>query len=518
MLPRMIYADNPGSQMITQFAGLDHNRVVQSGKLYDMLNMTLEHYPAISTRQGRTLIRTLTKPNGMGARDKLFWVDGTDFCYDGVVKGQVADSWKTFAQLGVWILIFPDKLFYNTATDTFGSMEASWTGTATITNYTYDAEGAGAEVYAGNAIQGDTAFPFEAGEAITISGASNEENNRSPVIQQILEDGKLLVFTNNALIEAAAETLTMKREIPDLDFFCENGNRLFGCKGDRIHATYVGSPFRWMNLGTNAMDSWYTDTGSKGDFSAAFAYAGYPIFFKPDVIHKLYGAKPSNFSTLDSATSGVLEGCENSLAVAGETLFYLNRNGVVQYSGGIPYPVSKELGPEPFEAGVGGSDGRRYYLSALRNGEWSLYCYDTLTNLWSREDRGLQVTAFGLCGGVLHYLDADGGLYAMDGGDEASIPWMIETGDFMDGGGDKSAAIRMLLRMDLEDGYAECKIQFDSNGAWQPAGDVIRATGKRSFILPIIPRRCDHYRLRIQGEGRVTIFSLTREGRPASMI
>lgn len=518
MLPRMLYGDNPGSNMISQFSGLDHNRVVQGGKLYDMQNMTLEHYPAIATRRGRRLLRTLTKPNGMGARDKLFWVDGDTFYYDGEAKGTVTDSWKTFAQLGYYILIFPDKVVYNTAKDIFEPLEVSWTGTATITSYTYDAVGEGAEVYEGNAIRGNTAFPFEVGEAITISGASKEENNRTPVIQDILEDGKLLVFTNNLLTEQDAQTLTMKREVPNMEFFCENDNRLWGCKGNDIYASYLGNPFRWQNLGGGAMDSYWASVGSKGSFTAAYAYGGYPIFFKPDAIHKMYGGKPSNFSTLDSATSGVLPACGNSMAVAGEIMFYLNWSGVMQYSGGIPYLVSQPLGPEPFTEGVGGSDGRRYYLSAKRGEEWNLYCYDTLTNYWSKEDAGLHVTAFGLCDGVLHYLTEDGQLYAMDDSEEANIPWMIETGDFVDGGGDKSTAIRLLLRMDLEDGEASCYIRFDSTGKWEQAGKTIRTKGKQSFVLPIIPRRCDHYRIRIEGKGRATIYSLTREGRQASMM
>lgn len=516
-LPRMVYADNPDSRMLSQFAGLDHNAVVQSGKLYDMVNMTVEDYPAISTRKGRTLLRTLAKPNGLGARDKLFWVDGDTFYYDGEAKGTVADNKKRFAQLGYYILVFPDKKYYNAYSDEFGDMGASWTGSAAITTYTYDAEGAAEEVYFGNAIRGNTAFPFEEGEAITISGASNEENNRTPVIQKILEEGKLLVFTNNTFAEEEDAQLTMTRDIPDMEYFCEIDNRLWGCKGNDIYACALGNPFRWKNLGGNSMDSYWASVGTKGDFSAAFSYGGYPIFFKPDAIHKMYGGKPSNFATLDNATSGVLPGCADSIAVAGETMFYLNWIGVMQYSGGIPYQISQPLGAEPFAEGVGGSDGRRYYLSARRGEAWNLYCYDTLTNLWTKEDAGLHVTAFVTCDGVLHYLDAGGNLYAMDGAEE-NVPWMIETGDFTDGGGDKSCQVRFLLRLTVENGTAKVLVQFDSSGKWEQAGEIIRAGKKRTVILPIIPRRCDHFRFRVEGTGRTTIYSLTREVRPASMI
>ena len=79
----------------------------------------------------------LTKANGLYARDKLLWVDGTEVFYGEKKIGDVEDSEKQFVSVGAYVLIFPDKVYYNTATDTFGSMENKYISSGTV-RYTPD--------------------------------------------------------------------------------------------------------------------------------------------------------------------------------------------------------------------------------------------------------------------------------------------------------------------------------------------------------------------------------------------
>lgn len=561
MLPSLTKQEQLVKQQVVQFAGYDHNAVPRDGYLYDMKNLSGDLYPVLSPRRGRTLVRAIAKPNGLFAAGRLCWVDGTEFFYDGVKKGTVADGKKSFARLGAWVLIFPDKAYYNTATDTFGALEARWSGTATITSHTYDAEGASAEeVYQGNAITTTgAAFPFEAGEAVFLTGSGAAENNRSAVIREVLEGGKKLVFSNNTFTEHATQALTLERRVPDMDFFCENENRLWGCRGNEIYASALGNPFRWNNYEGLATDSYAVTVGSEGDFTGACSFLGYAMFFKPDMIHKVYGGKPSNFQAMASAVSGVAAGGGESMAVAGEMLFYLCRTGVTSYSGGIPVSVAAPFGPVRFDEAVGGSDGRNYYVS-LREGEaWSLFAYDTRTGLWHKED-GTHALGFACQDGVLYLLDAaDNGLYAIGTGGYEGIEWVAETGDFTDAGPDKAGVGKLLLRLEADQGSrVKVEVQFDSDGVWRPVKELANgeapnareqgakagaeaeaqgppparrawvspqsedlgpvaegerrdSTRKRTYLLPIIPRRCDHYRLRLSGTGGCRVFSLTRQ-------
>jgi len=163
---------------------------------------------------------------------------------------------------------------------------------------------------------------------------------------------------------------------------------------------------------------------------------GYPVFFKEDRIYKVYGSLPSDFEVLGSATLGLAQGSGSSLAVAGETLFYLNRSGVMAYSGGVPQCVGEAFGLERYEDAVGGSDGLNYYVSMRGRDGWGLYVYDTRRGLWHRED-DLQVTHFARYDGALYMLSSDGSIWiancdSLPAGAqwEQEVPWLAEFADF----------------------------------------------------------------------------------------
>ena len=52
-------------------------------------------------------------------------------------------------------------------------------------------------------------------------------------------------------------------------------------------------------------------------------------------------------------------------------------------------------------------------------------------------------------------------------------------------------------------------IEYDSDGNWIEQG-VIYGHGTDSFIIPVIPQRCDHFRIRLSGEGDVKIYSIAK--------
>jgi hypothetical protein len=65
--------------------------------------------------------------------------------------------------------------------------------------------------------------------------------------------------------------------------------------------------------------------------------------------------------------------------------------------------------------------------------------------------------------------------------------------------------------MELDDGAAmQVLIKPDGASAWT-AVRAVAAAGKRSYNLPIIPRRADHYRIKLTGSGGCKIYSLARE-------
>lgn len=372
---------------------------------------------------------------------------------------------------------------------------------------------------------------------MTISGCTRHpENNKTPVIREISGDGHSLRFYENVLVTDSQTvppknegdepgekpvdytepgTISFARTVPDMDYICVNENRLWGCKGDTIYASKLGDPKNFNVFDGLGTDSFSVDSGSAGVFTACCSFLGYPCFFKERHIFKMYGDLPSNFMLQGGPDLGVMEGCADSLAAAGNALFYLSIDGVMAYSGGMPQPIGDSLGGT-FRDAVGGSDGRKYYVSMLRyDGTRHIFVYDTRLGLWHREDE-VRAMGWAAVGDTLYLLDNTGGIWDVSGRSgelEEPLEWLAEFADFTEGSPDAKGYSKVQVRITLEEpSWAEVSVKFDSEDRWRPVGNRMAASmRKRTFLLPIIPRRADHYRLRIRGKGGAVICSIARQ-------
>lgn len=521
-LPSAVYADNITKGKQSKFSGLNHNEGAGDGELYAMRNLCSDYYPLLATRQRRMKYRQLTKGNGLFVWEKLCWVDGTGFYYDGELKGQVEDSEKSFAAINGYIIIAPDMAYYNIFDETFGHLEAEaapGAGEVVFMDGTLFGEAASANTISCSSI--DWADHFKEGDAITITGGSITANNITAIIREI--DGHELHFYENSFTNGTDSTgnIRFTRKVPELKYLLENESRLWGCTETTIFASKLGDPFNFYVYDGLDTDAFAVDTGSSGVFTGAISYLGYPTFFKEKNIYKVYGSIPSNFEVMGSATLGLAHGSENSLAIAGETLFYLSRSGVCMFTGGIPQPINKAFGLERYKNAVAGSDGLKYYIS-MQDGEggWHLFVYDTQRGLWHEEDE-THATHFAYSDGNLYYLGSDNAIWITgniqdapsEAEEEDAFTWNAEFTDFTDDSPNKKGISKIQIRLELDAG-ASCtvKLQLDSSGTWiTPQGGTLTEKKKRSNDLAIIPQRADHYRIRLEGKGGCRIYSIARE-------
>ena len=69
---------------------------------------------------------------------------------------------------------------------------------------------------------------------------------------------------------------------------------------------------------------------------------------------------------------------------------------------------------------------------------------------------------------------------------------------------------RINLRITLECGTdVDLFLQYDSHGEWEHKFNM-NGTGTRTFSIPIIPKRCDHFKYKIKGKGACKIHSITK--------
>ncbi len=129
---------------------------------------------------------------------------------------------------------------------------------------------------------------------------------------------------------------------------------------------------------------------------------------------------------------------------------------------------------------------------------WHLFAYDTRSGLWSCED-DFHACAFARRGGALYAQDASG-IWRFGTGSTAQMQSLLETGDFVSGSPDCKRLLRVQLRLEAEAGTSiTAAVQYDSDGQWHTLA-AMTAGAKRSFTLPVLPRRCDHF-LRLTGTG-----------------
>ena len=319
------------------------------------------------------------------------------------------------------------------------------------------------------------------------------------------------------------EHITVSRKMPVMDFVIENDNRLWGCrygvnsKGEVVNELYackLGDFKNWNCYMGISTDSYAVSLGSDGQFTGAITHAGYPIFFKENCMHKVYGQIPANFQVQTTACRGVQKGCSRSLAIVNEILYYKSQHAICAYDGSLPAEISYSLGDVQYCNAVAGAHGNKYYVSMQNatSGEWDFLVYDTAKGLWHKEDN-LQAAQLCSCRDELYCSLPDGKIITILGSGEAyeeNVAWMAQTGIINASLPERQYLQRISIRMILEPGsQVSILVQYDSCGDWENLGNMV-GSNLRSFTFPVRPRRCDHLRLRIEGVGKAMIFAITK--------
>lgn len=382
--------------------------------------------------------------------------------------------------------------------------------------------------------------PFEKYDGITITGLKDtvlHDNVTGDVIEDTSDlaalDGTAVVWEKGDdyivivgildVTRTITDAITISRKMPNMDFVIESENRLFGCRygeatnGDVVNEIYVsklGDFKNWNCFMGLSTDSYVASCGTDGQFTGAVTHLGYPLFFKENCVHKVYGNYPANFQIQTTACRGVQKGCADSLAIVNEVLYYKSRNAVCAYDGSLPTEISYSLGEVSYSDAVAVAHGNKYYISMKDTmGEHHLFVYDTSKGLWHKEDN-LSVKKFCSCRNELYFIPQNStDIKTMFGSgtvDDGPVDWMAETGVVGMYTPDKKYVSRLNIRMSLDIGTKiYFFIQYDSCGEWEALSNMI-GTNLRSFSVPVRPQRCDHFRLRIVGEGNAKIYSITK--------
>lgn len=318
-----------------------------------------------------------------------------------------------------------------------------------------------------------------------------------------VEDGAL-VFSEGCFLPGGENIVQVTRTVPDLDFVCEKDNRLWGVHGNAICCSALGDPLNWMAYEGLATDGFETEVGTDGAFTGIAAASSHVLCFKEDCVHKVYGAKPSNFQVQVSQIPGVAAGCERSIVNLGETVYWWARDGLMAYGGGIPDRLSAPLGEAPYTAVCAGADGHLLWLSGLREGQPETLAYDTEQAAFLPVDTR-QAVQFAGQGGTLYLAEADALWKAGESRKDSKFQAVF--GPF------RQSAPAVLTGLTLlADCAGDCALTCElrtPGSAWQAAwaGEGLPEGRAR---IPVRPARGMQFWLRLTGRGDITLQAIRR--------
>lgn len=633
------------SQQVTDtFGGYNHNLKIPEGEFYEIENLCGDDYPLLATRKQRNTLQVPAENlKAMVSKgDKLYYISGYDsttktcgFYADGKKVMDLAHAGsKRFVSMGAYLLIWPDKVWYNTADGTHGNMEKMFSaaaGTYLDHSQTSSSGPDGQEIYDvyvlwyirpcsrdgkivyttganygekhvvvadgieyhylnfvkpkepknGDAyIDRETRTPyiyndvskdwsaqdvpvmwleckgigsaFAPGDYIrvsgidpgTYSGLNVGDNPSDGVYREVLVTGEnYIVLDAYAPTEAhgimndtppAEGYVKAAMDIPDMDYVIEAQNRLWGCKYgtvdgklvNEIYASALGRFDVWRKYAGVSTDSYAASIGSDGRWTGAVNYQGYPLFFKEDRMHKVYVSASGAHRIQEYTMRGVQPGGAKSLAVVNGVLFYKARDCVCAYDGsGAPTDVSEKLNLNSLSrpgsvTSIAAAYRDKYYLYLQMNTPPGsrLLVLDTRRGAWYREslpngsivDFTEHLGSLLCAAGGIEEIAHDNLESELIGTKEGNVAWSCETGLIGYSTVEQKYVSRFNIRMSLAQGaYMDVLVQYDSDGVWHNQGRI-QGVGTRTFMLPVRPRRCDHFRIRLEGSGDVRIYSFAK--------
>lgn len=557
---------------ITKIGGLCATDDIKPGELAVSRNVVCDYYPFLRNAfPDVKLKKTDGTYCGLIMSDKLFeCVSRSAVCkayWGGVDTGlALSVGKKRLCRMGTKIIIFPDKMFYDTQTGESGSLEATFKSAAGVgvSSHLCDIDGnlltadfsptapqnpAVGSYWCDTSVSPYTVklradsiwievtsvymkitcpnigASFKAGDGVGV--AFGEDEAEYYVLCDVGSDYIIIpaVFEPSNLMG----TVTVTRLLPETDFEIECKNRIWACRWglnrngvfvNEIYASKLGDPTNFYCYEGLSSDSYTVSLGSEGKFTGACVYLGNPIFFKEGSIHKIYGAKPSEFSLVTANAEGVSDGCSASLVPSEDMLYYVSREGFCAYDGAFPTVISKKIGEPFFTDAACAVYAHTLYLSAKCDGEYKTYVLNTRNGLWSERDY-ISVRCAAAVGDAL-FVGEDDKLYLLGAKNERKAPlaalcagtvceaekpkWVFETGNLC--GEDGEYIYKVAFRIKVgQNSTVKVSAQYRSGGEFESVGTV-RSTVERDFNIPVLTHKTGSFRLRFEGEGDFFLYSI----------
>lgn len=377
------------------------------------------------------------------------------------------------------------------------------------------------------------------GEGITLKDVFGMEGNITGIHKVIAAKQNSIIIDavtsddgqidTSKVPESSDIIFKIEKLMPYMDYVVESNNRLWGCryglnrKGEfvnEIYASKLGDFSNWEVYEGLSTDSYSVTVGSDGAFTGAISYLGYPLFFKENCIHKIYGTMPSNYQVQTTECKGVEKGSNRSLAIVDGVLFYKSPQGICAYDGSMPTVISRAFGDVIYKNGIAGALGSKYYVSLENMSHGTpfyvreLLVFDTKYSVWHKEEDMLPMIFCSHKNNIYYVSEAFTNqirtVLCEDESCEKEIRWSAETGVIGLSTPDGRYISKINLRVSLNvESRLNVFIKYNSSGDWLYVGKLV-GSKLQTFNMPILPQRCDHFQLKFEGVGDFKLYSISK--------
>lgn len=407
---------------------------------------------------------------------------------------------------------------------------------------------------------------FCTGEGINVNGRMVKDVKlRSDVnVRTIVPMGRsLFVVPDGVYVRNTDDGLEAELcDIPEMDFAVERNNRIWGCRFglnkegafvNEIYASALGDPTNFTVFEGISTDPYIANLGCSGEFTGVSVLGNEVLFFKEDFIIRVSGDTPSDFTVTSIPARGVEKGAHLSVVNLNEQIFYKSRNGIMVFDGALPVCISESLGEMFFTDAVSGECSGKYYIAMTEeDGSRYIYVYDTKTSLWHKEDdtdptkfmitvdgclyfikymfsteaAGIVTTSYAFIlynvekvSKAVNILSSADEFEGYEYLPEAPVKWYAETGNIGEGDNPLRQYVRSLsLTLSLgESAFFSLYILPDGTDEWKRLCYIDKARDG-VFTVPVSTPSCHSFRLRFEGEGPFTLYSLTRKTETSSEV
>lgn len=371
---------------------------------------------------------------------------------------------------------------------------------------------------------------FKVDDWVSVISEDSKELNSSFKILECDEDSITLNCEIPKSLNATGN-IEVRRKLPcEMDFMISCQNRLWGCNSENnmIYASRLGDPTNWQAYGDGiASDSYWVEVASEGDFSGAVEYSGAVVFFKENAVHRIYGSKPTNYSLSTYPDYGVKKGSEGSVCVVNDILMYLSPLGVCKYiPGNEAVVISKDaFGDKKYTKGYA-SKHKEKYVICLEGDEGSeVMVYDTVCSQWIKEDeehfdtaanyRGFMYYSYYGSAYLALFEEGDGNLLEIEAKEDESkellreneVEFELLSGDLYASYAEHKYIQKIEVITEVEEGELSVFVSKD----FKPFEKIFTkyASLKSGFNIPLYPGRCQSFRIKLCGKGKVYLYDIT---------